>query len=37
VDYDDRPEKGLLTDEDFEWIGQLIEKRLLDKDDEARN
>jgi len=28
TDYDDRPEKGLLTDEDFEWIGQVIEKRL---------
>ena len=25
VDYDDRPEKGLLTDEDFEFISEMIE------------
>ena len=38
TDYDDRAEKGLLTEEDFEFINQMIENRLgqLDKDDAAR-
>ena len=26
--HDDRPEKGLLTDEDFEWINTLVENKL---------
>lgn len=38
TDYDDRPEKGLLTEEDFEFINAMIENKLnpLDKDDAAR-
>lgn len=38
TDLDDRPEKGLLTDEDFEFVKQVIENKLsvLDKDDAAR-
>jgi hypothetical protein len=38
TEYDDRAEKGLLTDEDFEFIHQMIENKLgpLDEDDAAR-
>lgn len=39
VQYDDRPEKGLLSDEDFEYIGAFIENKLnpIDKDDAGRD
>lgn len=37
-EYDDRPEKGLLTEEDFEFLAHMIESKLnpLDEDDAGR-